>query len=247
MRESRSAAPWPRSSSPRHSPPPRLACQAPLATSPGPRQRRTPRPRSASACQLSLLVTSVQHLQPLTCSFRLPPPGPQGTFSSSGCDQLGPVGDSRGQGANWGSQPPTQVPQEPLSTPPPSSTPSTPPQTTWPPSASQARWPLADHWSCLPPSPGEAFCFTQGAVPTYTFLSKSICGPPQISSVQGMMQVPGHSLPRGPGILVTKTRLSLSKWHVWQARVARFSTVCPVVCSSVFHQHDTVRNTPALE
>lgn len=128
---------------------------------------------------------------------------------------------------------------------PPSSTPSTPPQTTWPPSASQARWPLADHWSCLPPSPGEVFCFTQGAVPTYIFLLKSICGPPQIISVQGMMQVPGHSLPSCPGILVTKTRLSLSKWHIWQVHVARFSTVCPVVYSSVFHQHDTVRNTPA--
>ena len=40
-----------------------------------------------------------------------------------------------------------------FSTPPPSSTLRTPPQTTWSPSASQARRPLADHCSCLPPSP----------------------------------------------------------------------------------------------
>ena len=84
------------------------------------------------------------------------------------------------------------------------------------------------HWLtaapvCRPlPSPGEVFCFTQGAAPTYTFLSKSICGPAQTSSVHGMMRVPGHSLPSCPGILVAKTCLSLLKWRIWQARAAWF-------------------------
>lgn len=203
MRESRLAAPWPPSNSPRRSPPPRLACRAPLATSPGAQAVQG----SKTLLCLCLPALPPGHLCPALAAPHLllqpPTPWAQGTFSSSGCDQLGPAGDSRGQGANWGSQPPTQVPQEPLSThPPPSSTPSTPPQITWSPSASQARWPLADHWPCLPPSPGEVFCFTQGAVPTYIFLSKSICGPPQISCVQGMMRVPGPSLPSCTGILI---------------------------------------------
>ena len=113
MWESRSGAPWPLSKGPRHfllpGGPAGLLWPCPQ----GPAPCGAPR-----ACRPSLLLTLAQHSQPLTCPFSLPPPGPQETFSSPGCDRLGPVGDSRGDSTTWGSQPPTQVAQEPLFNPP---------------------------------------------------------------------------------------------------------------------------------
>ena len=74
MWESRSGAPWPLSKGPRHSPPPRRACRAPVAMSPGPSPLRGPK----TPLYLCLLALLPAHVGPALTAPHLPlqPPTP---------------------------------------------------------------------------------------------------------------------------------------------------------------------------
>lgn len=203
-----------------------------------------PGPALPLPCRPSLPAHLVQHSQPLTCPFSLPPPGPlQGT--SLALDVISwALRETQGDSTTWGLQPQPRSHRRLFSQPPPSSTPSTLPRPPGLPQLPRARCPLADSWLLPSPLSWRSILFYSRSCTHYIFLSGL-----------SVAQLKLASYPRydvGPWPLPAQlSRHPCCQDLPFPLEMARLASACGSVlnCSVLPLLTDIIlfKNTPALE